>query len=101
MAEKKKGDGIEEAPDQGVPVVQSITHEVHNPEDETSMPNVLGTDPEDPPLHTARPDVPIAQTLAAGAGEHTPPDPKEFDAEGRPRSVTGVSLADEQKAAGK
>ena len=80
------GPGIEKGA-VGVPGVQSVTHEVHNPEDETPMPNALGTDPEDPPLHTARPDVPIAQVLASGAGAHTPPDPKEFDAEGRPREI--------------
>jgi hypothetical protein len=70
------------------PVVQSTTDVVANEGAETSMPNVLETEPA-PPISTQEPDVPIAQTLAAGAGAHTPPDPDEFDKEGRPRSVTG------------
>jgi hypothetical protein len=84
------GPGIEKG-EATIANVQSVTHEVHNPEDETPMPNVLGTDTEDPPLHTARPDVPIAQVLASGAGEHTPPDPKEFDKDGRPRNISDGS----------
>jgi hypothetical protein len=42
------------------------------------------------------PDVPIAQVLAAGSGEHTPADPKVFDKEGRPRDVSGISQKDEE-----
>ena len=69
-------------------VVQSTTEETPRPGDETPMPNTLETEPA-APVSTQEPDVPIAQTLAAGAGEHTPPDPEVFDKEGRPRSVTG------------
>ena len=83
----EKAKGIDPGPPGGPSGVQSVTKETPNPEDETPMPNVLGTDPESPPVHTARPDVPIAQTLAAGAGEHTPPDPKEFAPSGRPRDI--------------
>ena len=42
---------------------------------------------ERPPFATGRPDVPIVQSAVTGAGEHTPPDPEEFDAQGRPRNV--------------
>jgi hypothetical protein len=51
------------------------------------MPNELNTEGERPPVATQKPDVPIAQTLAAGAGEHTPPDPDEFDQAGRPKTA--------------
>jgi hypothetical protein len=37
----------------------------------------------DPPLRTPRPDVPIAQRLADGAGKHTPGDLEDFNDEGR------------------
>jgi hypothetical protein len=42
------------------------------------------TESERPPFATGRPDVPILSGLAAGPGAHTPPDPDEFDAMGRP-----------------
>lgn len=42
--------------------------------------------PEDPPVRTTRPDVPILQSLATGAGAHVPPDPEYYTPEGRPRS---------------
>jgi len=66
------------------PVVQSTTEVVPRDGDETSMPNALETEPA-APVSTQQPDEPIAQTLAAGAGEHTPPDPEKFDNEGRPK----------------
>lgn len=69
-------------------VVQSTTTETPRAGDETPMPNAVETEPA-VPVSTQKPDEPIAQTLAAGAGEHTPPDPDKFDKEGRPRSVTG------------
>jgi hypothetical protein len=71
------------------PVVQSTTTETPAEADESSLPNAMDAKPEDPPVRAAKPDTPIAQTLAAGAGAHTPPDPDMFDKEGRPRSVTG------------
>jgi hypothetical protein len=49
------------------------------------MPNHLNTENEQPPVRTSQPDTPIAQTLTAGAGEHTPPDPDKYDEEGRPK----------------
>ena len=69
-------------------VVQSTTTETPAEADESSLPNAMDAKPEDPPVRASKPDTPIAQTLAAGAGEHTPPDPDEFDKEGRPRSVS-------------
>jgi len=67
------------------PVVQSTTEETPAEADESSLPNAMDAKVNDPPVRSGRPDIPIAQTLAAGAGEHTPPDPDEFDSEGRPR----------------
>ncbi len=71
------------------PVVQSTTTETPAEADESSLPNAMDAKVNDPPVRAGEPDIPIAQTLAAGAGEHTPPDPDVFDKEGRPRSVTG------------
>lgn len=68
----------------GPPLVQSTTTATPSPADETSMPNHLNTETEQPPVRTGKPDTPVAQTLTAGAGEHTPPDPDEFGPDGRP-----------------
>lgn len=38
--------------------------------DKTSVPNALDAKPNDPPVRTNRPDVPIAQVLVSGAGAH-------------------------------
>jgi hypothetical protein len=76
-------------------VVQSTTEVTPAEADKSSLPNAMDAKPEDPPVRAAKPDTPIAQTLTAGAGEHTPPDPAEFDKEGRPREVSGVSQEDE------
>ncbi len=90
-ADKARADVAAEAKKSGVktadaPVgVQSITVVMPAEADKTSLPNALDAKPEDPPVRAARPDTPIAQTLAAGAGEHTPPDPAEFDPQGRPK----------------
>ena len=88
---EKKADkkGIQEA-DTTVPAgVQSITVSLPaaSPGSQEVGPSPPDTEHEAPPLHTARPDVAIAQVLASGAGEHTPPDPKEFDPEGRVREI--------------
>lgn len=77
--------GIEPGAEGAVAPVQSTTEETPRAADETSAPNVVSDEIEAPPVSTAKPDVPIAQVLVAGAGEHTPPDPDEFDKEGRPR----------------
>lgn len=37
----------------------------------------------DPPVRTNRPDVPIIERLAVGAGQHTPNDSDVHDAQGR------------------
>jgi hypothetical protein len=90
MAEAKESKkGIMEA-DSTVPAgVQSITESLPaaSPASKDVGPSAPDKESEAPPLHTARPDVPIAQVLAAGAGEHTPPDPKVFDSEGRPKEI--------------
>ncbi len=76
-------------------VVQSTTEVTPAEADESSLPNAMDAKPEDPPVRASKPDTPIAQTLAAGAGEHMPPDEAEFDKEGRPRSVSGEPAPDE------
>src|SRR4051812_44817081 len=83
MADKSKG--ITEGEVVGAPLVQSTTEATPSPADETSMPNHLNTEHEQPPVRTAKPDTPIAQTLVAGSGEHTPPDPETFGPDGRLR----------------
>ena len=81
---EKAGDGIEPGISHSAPAVQSTTEETPAEADKTSMPNAMDAKPEDPPVRASKPDTPIAQTLAAGAGEHTPPDPDEFGPDGRP-----------------
>lgn len=84
MADRKD---IKESDIPAVPVVQSITESTPAEADKTALPNAMDAKPEDPPVRASKPDTPIAQTLAAGAGEHRPPDPKEFAPSGRPRSI--------------
>lgn len=98
MADEKKADrkGIVEGEVHAPPIVQSTTEVVSNEGSKTSVNNKLETEAA-PPLSTNEPNVPIAHSLAAGAGEHTPPDPKEFDSQGRPRDVSGISQEDEGK----
>jgi hypothetical protein len=84
MAESKK---IEEGEVNMAPIVQSTTTATPAEADKSSLPNAMDAKPEDPPVRASKPDTPIAQTLAAGAGEHTPPDPKVFAPSGRPREV--------------
>src|SRR5262245_30075962 len=64
-------------------VVQSTTQVTPAEADKSSLPNASDAQVDDPPVRSNDPSVPIAQTLAAGAGEHTPPDPDVFDKEGR------------------
>jgi hypothetical protein len=79
-----RGSKIKEGEVVGPPLVQSTTEATPSPADETSMPNHLNTENEQPPVRTSKPETAIAQTLSAGAGEHTPPDPEEFGPDGRP-----------------
>src|SRR5688500_14293916 len=70
--------GIDAGNIAAAPVVQSTTESTPAEADKSSLPNALDAKPDDPPVRAAKPDTPIAQTLVAGAGEHMPPDPKEF-----------------------
>lgn len=79
MADSK----IKEGEAQMSPAVQSTTSATPHEADETSMPNALNTDSEMPPVRTGAPGTPIAQTMAAGAGSHDPPDPKVWGPDGR------------------
>jgi hypothetical protein len=62
-----------------------LTAEPSREADKTSYPVPNDAQPEDPPVRTTRPDVPIAVSLASGAGEHMPPDPERYTPDGRPR----------------
>lgn len=81
MAESKKKTGIDEA---AAPAgVQSVTMETPAEADKVSEPNASDAKPQDPPVRTVDPQVPIAQTLAAGAGEHKPETDPHIGADGR------------------
>ena len=54
--------------------VESVTETVPHPADASSAPGPYeDLDAERPPVSTSRPDVPIAQSLVAGAGAPQPP----------------------------
>lgn len=76
MADKNKIDEHE------VSVVVSTTEATPHPADESSQPGPYeGLDVNRPPVSTNRPDVPIAQSLVAGAGAPQPtegPNPEEY-----------------------
>ena len=75
MAEKK----IQE----GEGAVESITTATPANADKTSAPVDNDAKANQPPVRTNRPNVPIAQVLAAGAGAHEPPDDPHIGADGR------------------
>lgn len=87
----KSAKGIDPGAELGIAPVQSTTTVTPSAADESSAPGPYrgsgAPKPEDPPVRAALPDTPIAQTLAGGAGEHTPADPKVFAPSGRPREV--------------
>jgi hypothetical protein len=78
--------GVDKPEEHGVASVQSVTVELpdESPGSKEVGPSAPDTNPEAPPLHTGKPDEPIAQVLAAGSGQHTPPDPEVFGPDGRP-----------------
>ena len=84
VTETSGAEGLE----QGPVGVQSTTTVTPSKADESSSPGPYQGDgapkSEDPPVRAAKPDTPIAQSLVAGAGQHTPPDPDEFGPDGRP-----------------
>ncbi len=101
MAESKKeslGKGLDHPEEVNRPVVQSTTTETPAEADKSSAPNANDAKTEDPPVRTSRPDVDIAQTLAAGAGEHRPPDPDVYDPQGRMYGVTAPAKDEAPKA---
>lgn len=76
--------------------VYPVTHEAPAQDDKVGA--VIGdASPEDSPVRTQRPDQPIAAVMAAGVGEHKPPDPDKFDRDGRYKGA--VELADNTDAA--
>ena len=87
MSETKVSMKIDEGEAAGPATVQSTTTVTPAEADKSSLPNAMDAKSEDPPVRASKPDTPIAQTLAAGAGAHTPPDPEEFAPSGRPREI--------------
>lgn len=61
-----------------------LTAEPKREADKTSSPVPNDAKLEDPPVRTTRADVPIAVSMATGAGQHNPPDPELYDDDGRP-----------------
>lgn len=53
--------------------------------DKSSYPGPGDAKAEQPPVRTTRPDVPIVVSSSTGAGQHEPPDPGEYHADGRPK----------------
>lgn len=86
MADKKPK--IDEHEIAAASAVVSTTDSTPSAADETPAPGPYTGEGKpkinDPPVRTNRPDVPIAQSLASGAGEHTPPDEGDVQPDGRP-----------------
>jgi hypothetical protein len=82
----EKAKGVEKPEEHGVSSVQSVTTELpaESPGSQEVGPSAPDENPEAPPLHTGKPDEPIAQVLASGSGAHQPPDPDVFGPDGRP-----------------
>jgi hypothetical protein len=53
-------------------------------------------EPHDPPVRTNRPDVPVIQRLAVGAGEHKPLNDPDFGPDGRLLPEVLDKIAEEQ-----
>lgn len=94
MATKQeKEDGVVDRPDLEVVKGKGVNEEVGavtDPSpiakaDETSYPVPNDAELHQPPLRSPKAPVDLAVSLAEGAGQHQPPDPKLYDAEGRPR----------------
>lgn len=77
---------VEQVGDQGVVAPKSLKNA-----DAVSGPGISDAELEDAPVRTGRPDVPVAVTLATGAGAHTPPDPDKVGPDGRPTGLPGAA----------
>ena len=77
---------VEQVGDQGVVAPKSLKNA-----DAVSGPGISDAEMEDDPVRTGRPDVPVAVTLATGAGAHTPPDPDKVAPDGRPTGLPGAA----------
>ena len=89
MAASKAKEKDQFAPEEAYPV----TDEAPSQDDKVGA--VIGdAGPEDSPVRTQRPDQPIAAVMAGGVGEHKPPDPEQFDRDGR--YIGDVKIADNE-----
>jgi hypothetical protein len=69
--DKSKAAGENQIDQDAAPVgVESVTTVTPAKADESSAPGPFDAKQNDPPVRTNRPDVPIAQVLASGAGAH-------------------------------
>ena len=79
----------------------TVTHETPADADKTSAPNANDAKPNEPPVRTSRPDVPIAQSLGSGAGAHKPVDDPNIGADGRFYTDAADAAATRSMEAGK
>jgi hypothetical protein len=75
--------------DQETVSVQTVTEATPAEADKTSAPVPNDAKLNDPPVRTNRPDVPIAQTLIAGAGAHAGRD-LDHEVDGEPVDANGI-----------
>ena len=73
------------------PGVVSVTDTVPHPADASSAPGPYDMPIERPPVSTTKPDVPIAQSLVAGAGEG---DQNTLDPESEQAAIRGGGEAE-------
>jgi hypothetical protein len=70
-----------------VAVGRVVTDVAPSDSDKDSYPHGTGAKYDDPPVRTSRPDIPIAESLGSGAGEHVPPNPDVYRDDGRIRDI--------------
>lgn len=100
-AEKVQKVDVETRPD----LPGGVTHDAPKKADQESGPYIGDAEAHDPPVRTNRPEQPIAQTLASGAGAHEPVTDPHIGADGRyyadPEDAKNLGLrgwdADESK----
>lgn len=98
---KKKEDGVQVNDDPAPGAAETITHETPHPADESSAPGPYDDlSAERPPVSTTQSDVDVAQSLASGAGAHTPPADADEQAALNPPAGTESKVVKAPKGAG-
>lgn len=103
QAEREKAVGIEPAGQRRGQAVATVTENVTHPADASSAPGPYIVDGEPMPINregvsTNRPDVPIANSLVAGAG--APTGPPEYDPSNPAHTSENQFVNDRDRAAG-